>query len=206
MYLELEATELALQSKLSLRVRRIQKPGWNSKEQNWSLGLGSSLCQSLTFFLSRGQHTVEQSPPLQLVCFISSELHRLDWTQGRNRHSTTLPLRLSSHSSSFSSLSLFFALNDTVYTHPASIILFHTSPGLFICLWCWGDMEAHSLLTFSRSPFILRLSSTTSGCLWALIYEALLNPGGPVWSTQGEFVVAVRTPSKDRSQLFHYLF
>lgn len=93
-------------------------------------------------------------------------------------HATSLPHSL-------------LALNDTVYTHPASIIPFHTSPSLFICLGCWGDMKAHSLLlSLSHPPlpsFLLFFPPTTAGCLWPLIYEGLLNPGGPVWSTLGEF-------------------
>lgn len=99
-----------------------------------------------------------------------------------------------SHHTIFHATSLphsLLALNDTVYTHPASIIPFHTSPGLFICLGCWGDMKAHSLLlSLSHPPlpsFLFFFSPTTAGCLWPLIYEGLLNPGGPVWSTLGEF-------------------
>jgi len=66
-----------------------------------------------------------------------------------------------SHHTAFHATSLphsLLALNDTVYTHPASIIPFHTSPGLFICPGCWGDMKAHSLLlpfSHPRLPFLL---------------------------------------------------
>lgn len=101
-----------------------------------------------------------------------------------------------SHHTIFHATSLphsLLALNDTVYTHPASIIPFHTSPGLFICLGCWGDMKALSpflFLSLSHPPlpsFLLFFPPTTAGCLWPLIYEGLLNPGGPVWSTLREF-------------------
>lgn len=99
-----------------------------------------------------------------------------------------------SHHTIFHAASLphsFLALNDTVYTHPASIIPFHTSSGLFICLGWWGDMKAHSLLlSLSHSPLPSSpplFPPTTPGSLWPLIYEGLLNPSGPVWSTLGEF-------------------
>lgn len=73
--------------------------------------------------------------------------------------SPTPPLLSVSHHTIFHATSLphsLLALNDTVYTHPASIIPFHTSPGLFICLGCWGDMKAHSLLlSLSLIPLCL---------------------------------------------------
>lgn len=83
-------------------------------------------------------------------------------------------------------------LNDTVYTHPASIIPFHTSPGLFICLRLWGDMKAHTLLLLllSHFPFCpLFFPPNTTGSSWPLIYEGLLNPCGSVWSTPGNMGV-----------------
>lgn len=68
----------------------------------------------------------------------------------------TPPLLSVSHHTVFHASSLphsLLALNDTVYTYPASIIPFHTSPGLFICLGCWGDMKAHTPLLHSPIPF-----------------------------------------------------
>lgn len=88
-------------------------------------------------------------------------------------------------------------LNDTVYTHPASIIPFHTSPGLFICLRLWGDMKARALLPLSRSPFcLLFFPPTTAGSSWPLIYEGLLNPCGSVSSPPGNFGVRCRSVVK----------
>lgn len=154
--------------------------------------------------IKRKAHISTTPPPssFQPVHFLSCELHRPAREHNTNIFSLFLssnmerPLCLTSHNIScyLPSPHSLLALNDTVYTHPASIIPFHTSPGLFICLGCWGDMKAHSLLLRSRShlpplclPSLSSPPATSAGCLWPLIYEGLLNPGGPVWSTLGEF-------------------
>lgn len=157
-----------------------------------TLCFGFSRHHKLTSPLSKEKHTLAQSPPLLPVHFVSCEFHMLDGTQDKKFGfplflSPTPPLLSVSHHTIFHATSLphsLLALNDTVYTHPASIIPFHTSLGLFICLGCWGDMKAHSLLlSLSHPPlpsFLLFFPPTTAGCLWPLIYEGLLNPGGPV--------------------------
>lgn len=157
-----------------------------------------SLSHKLTSPLSKEKHTLAQSPPPPPVPSLSSKLHRLDGTLDKNFSfplfpSPNLPIPSVSHHTMFHATSLphsLLALNDTVYTHPASIIPFHTSPGLFICLGCWGDMKAHSLVLSLSHPllpsFLLFSSPTSAGCSWQLIYEGLLNPSGRVWSTLGE--------------------
>lgn len=154
-----------------------------------SLFCSLSLSLELTSPLSKEKRTLVQSPPLQtasLPLMRASQAGRdtmrtfllfFFFLPPSTQHST---LSSVSHHTIFHATSLphsLLALNDTVYTHPASIIPFHTSPGLFICLGCWGDMKAHSLLL--SLPF-LPPPPTTAGCLWPLIYEGLLSPGGPV--------------------------
>lgn len=158
------------------------------------LHLGFTLHCKLTSPLSKESHTLAQSPPLPPVHFLSSQLHRLDRTQDKNVASLFSSPQLLAHHTIFHATSLshsLLALNDTVYTHPASIIPFHTSPGLFICLGVLGRHEGtlpSSSLSHPPLPsFLLFFPPTTAGCLWPLIYEDLLNPGGPVWSTLGEF-------------------
>lgn len=141
-----------------------------SKEKH-TLVLSNRFTSSHVSFIDRPGNTIQTFFSL----FLSSNMER--------------PLCLTSHNIScyLPSPHSLLALNDTVYTHPASIIPFHTSPGLFICLGCWGDMKAHSLLLRSRShlpplclPSLSSPPATSAGCLWPLIYEGLLNPGGPV--------------------------
>lgn len=107
------------------------------------------------------------------------------------RTDTNSPLCLTCNISCHLPPPSILTLNDTVYTHPASIIPFHTSPGLFICLRLWGDMKAHTLLLLlSHFPFcLLFFPPTTTGSSWPLIYECLLNPCGSVWSTPGNMGV-----------------
>lgn len=53
-----------------------------------------------------------------------------------------------------------------------------------------GTLSSSAPLSSSLSSpfaFLLFFPPTTAGCLWPLIYEGLLNPGGLVWSTLGEF-------------------
>lgn len=112
--------------------------------------VNTSLCHKLTSWLSKEKHTLAQSPSFPNQ-FTFSQARFTVWT-GHNTK-ISFPLFLSpmapflsvSHHTIFHATSLphsLLALNDTVYTHPASIIPFHTSPGLFICLGCWGDMKA----------------------------------------------------------------
>lgn len=121
--------------------------------------------------------------------FLSRELCRSDLDNARKRllpsfaHTdTNSPLCLTCNISCHLPPPSILTLNDTVYTHPASIIPFHTSPGLFICLRLWGDMKAHTLLLpLSHFPFcLLFFPPTTTGSSWPLIYEHLLNPCGSV--------------------------
>lgn len=158
-----------------------------------------------------------QAPPQTLVHFLSSELHRLD----RDTNSATLfsslrrhPSLSVSHHTIFHATSLphsLLALNDTVYTHPASIIPFHTSPGLFIRLGCWGDMKAPSLLLFllhSLPPpfaFLLFFPSNYCWLLVAVDIRGLIKPWRSCLIYTGGVWVVARKCGKDTSHLFHYL-
>lgn len=80
------------------------------------------------------------------------------------------------------------------------------------CLCAVGVWETWRRILFSflsliplLPPFLLFFPSTAGGCLWPLIYEGLLNPGGLVWSTLREFGPVVKKASKDTSHLFQYL-
>lgn len=149
--------------------------------------------------------------------FFSSELHILDGTKDKNvarlfsslQHHHFLSV---SHHTIFHATSLphsLLALNDTVYTHPASIIPFHTSPGLFICLGCWGDMKAHSLLlSLSHPPFAFLPSLLPSNYCWLLVaidIRGLIKPWRSCLIYTGGVWVVARKCSKDTSHLFQYL-
>lgn len=147
----------------------------NCSKHIWTVCFAFSLSHELTSPLSKEKHTLAQSPPLPPVHFLSSQIHRLDGTRDKDfaflfsplQH---LPLRSVSHHTIFHATSLphsLLALNDTVYTHPASIIPFHTSPGLFICLGCWGDMKAHSLVLSLSHPPLPSFSSSLQPLLAA---------------------------------------
>lgn len=117
-----------------------------------------------------------------------------------------------SHHTIFHATSLphsLLALNDTVYTHPASIIPFHTSPGLFICLGCWGDMKAHSLLlSLSHPPFAFLPFLLLSNHCWLLVaidIRGLIKPWRSCLIYAGGVWVAARKCSKDTSHLLQYL-
>lgn len=96
---------------------------------------------------------------------------------------------------------------NTVYTHPASIIPFHTSPGLFICLRLWGDMKAHTLLLLPLS-FPLLPSFLSSNHCWQLMVTDIWGLIKPLWFCliyTGEFWCEVRKCSKDWSHLLQHL-
>lgn len=134
----------------------------------WTLSILVSL--KLTSPLSKESHTLAQSPPLPPVHFLSSRLHRLDRTQDKKFCfplflSPTPPLLSVAHHTIFHATSLphsLLALNDTVYTHAASIIPFHTSPGLFICLGVLGRHEGTLPSSFSLSSPFAFLSFSSS--------------------------------------------
>lgn len=126
--------------------------------------------------------------------------------------SSTLTLLSVSHHTVFHATSLphsLLALNDTVYTHPASIIPFHTSPGLFICLGCWGDMKAHSLLrSLSHPLFAFPPSLLPSNHCWLLVaidIRGLIKPWRSCLIYAGGVWVEARKCSKDTSHLLQYL-
>lgn len=131
------------------------------------------------------------------------ELERLDTTMHEALFppfaltNTDAPLCLTCNISCHLPPPSMLTLNDSVYTHPASIIPFHTSPGLFICLRLWGDMKAQALPPLSHFPFcLLFFPPTTAGSSWPLIYEGLLNPCGCVWSPPGNFGVRCKSVVK----------
>lgn len=96
-------------------------------------------------------------------------------------------------------------LNDTVYTHPASLIPFHTSSGLFICLRLWGDMKAH---TFSSALSIPLLPFLSSNHYWQLMATDIRGLIKPLWFCliyAGEYGWEVRKCSKDWSHLLQHL-
>lgn len=107
-------------------------------------------------------------------------------------HATSLPHSL-------------LALNDTVYTHPASIIPFHTSPGLFICLGCWGDMKAPSLLLLPPPICLPSFSATNCWLLVAVDIRRLIKPWRCCLIYAEGLWVAARKCSKDTSHLLQHL-
>lgn len=125
--------------------------------------------------------------------------------------SPTPPLLSAAHHTIFHASSLphsLLALNDTVYTHPASIIPFHTSPGLFICLGVLGRHEGTLPSSFLSSPFAFLPSLLPSNHCWLLVaidIRGLIKPwrscliyAGGVWVVAGKC-------SKDTSHLLQYL-
>lgn len=103
------------------------------------------------------------NPPL---CFTSHNI------------SCYLPPSLSSH------IKWYCLYTPSIY-HPISHF-----PRLVYLPWVLGRHEGTLSSSFPLSfpfAFLLFFPPTSAGCLWPLIYEDLLNPGGPVWSTLGEF-------------------
>lgn len=157
----------------------------------WSTLLNTPFCLRYISSPLAYQKKSTQPPPRSPVILLSLSLST-GWTGHKTKmllssfplflSITTPPPCFPSHTiSCYLPPRSLLALNDTVYTHPASIIPFHTSPGLFICLGCWGDMKARSLPpSLSLIPPLCLLSFSSAGCSWPLIYKGLLSPGGTV--------------------------
>lgn len=118
------------------------------RRAEYTRSLSISVPLRLTFPLSEEKHTRAPSHPLPpilasqagrgtmkkhfffctVLFFVSNTIPPFVSHHTIFNAATPAPQPLHNHPQSF------LALNDTVYTHPASIIPFHTSPGLFISL------------------------------------------------------------------------